>query len=64
MQSPSIEKPPQSHTPDKDFSSIVKVSQENRAIDGWRETGWFLKDEEDEITGYVFDSELLREGSD
>jgi hypothetical protein len=42
----------------------VKVSQQNRSIDGWRETGWFLKDEEDEVTGYVFDSELLREGSD
>jgi hypothetical protein len=64
MQSPSMQESPHSHAPESSFNSIVKVSQANRAVDGWRETCWFLKPEKDELAGYLFDSEVLREGSD
>jgi hypothetical protein len=42
----------------------VKVTQPDRGIEGRRETCWFLKHEEDELAGHVFDSEVCREGSD
>ena len=36
----------------------------NDGVD-WRETGWFLKHEEDELAGYLFAQDYeLREGSD
>ena len=61
MQSPSMQE--SLYPPERNFSPIVKVNQLNRAV-GCRETGWFLKNEEDELASYVFDSDLLREGSD
>jgi hypothetical protein len=64
MQSPIIQESLHSHTPESNSSPGVKVSPLTPAIDGWRETRWFLKHEEDELAGYVFDSEVLREGSD
>ena len=64
MQSPSIQELLHSHTPKSNPSPIVNVSQLNPAIDGRRENGWFLKQQEDEPAGYVFDSEVFREGAD
>jgi hypothetical protein len=64
MQSPNMQESPHAHTPESNFNPIEKVSQLNRAVDGWRETRWFLKPEKDEFAGYLFDSEVLREGSD
>jgi hypothetical protein len=62
MQSPSMQESTHSHTPEG--NPIVKVSQLNRGVDGWRETCWFLKPEKDDLASYLFDSEVLREGSD
>jgi hypothetical protein len=59
-----MQESPHPHTTEGNFGPVVKVSQLNRAIDGWRETCWFLKREEDELASYLFDSEVLREGSD
>jgi hypothetical protein len=53
-----------SYTPEANFSPIVTVSQLNGPVDGWKETGWFLKRKEDELAGHIFDSEVFREGSD
>ena len=53
-----------SHPPKSNLSPIVKVNQLNQSVDDRRKIGWFLKNEEDELAGYVFDSDLLREGSD
>ena len=64
MQSPSLQEALHSHTPESKSSPSVKVSQMNPPLDGWKETGWFRKHEEDEPAGYVFDSEIIREGSD
>jgi len=64
MQSPSIEEPLYSHTPESNFSPSMKASQLNPAIDGSKEACWCLKHEEAEPSGYVFDSEVEREGSD
>jgi len=64
MQSPSIQESLHSQTPEAIFNPVVKVTQPNRGIEGWRETCWFLKHEEDELAGYLFDSEVFREGSD
>jgi hypothetical protein len=64
MQSPSIHESVHSHTPEAIFNPGVKVAQPDRGIEGWRETCWFLKHEEDELAGYVFASEVFREGSD
>ena len=64
MQSPSVQELRHSHTPESNPSPIVKVSQLNPPVDVGRGTGWFLKYEEDEPAGYVFYSEVFREGSD
>lgn len=64
MQSPSIHESPHSHTSEAIFNPVVKVTQPDRGIEGRRETCWFLKHEEDELAGHVFDSEVCREGSD
>jgi len=64
MKSPSMQESLHSPTPEGNVSITMKVSQQNCAVDGWRESRWFLKHEEDELADYVFDSEPLREGSD
>lgn len=64
MQSPSIHESPHSHTSEAIFNPVVKVTRPDRGIEGWRETCRFLKHEEEEPAGYVFDSEVFREGSD
>ena len=64
MQSPSIQESLHSRIPEGNLNSVVKVSQPNRAVEGWRETCWFLRRDKDDLEGYVFDSELMREGSD
>ena len=64
MQSPDMQQLLHSHPPESNLSPIMKVIQPNSALDDWRETRWFLNNEEDRLAGYVFDSQLLREGSD
>lgn len=64
MASPSMQESLHSHPPESYVSPIVKVNQLNPNVDGWRDTGWFIKNEEDELAGYIFDSGPLREGSD
>jgi hypothetical protein len=64
MQSPSTQESVHSHTPENNPNAIMITSQQNQAVDGWRENRCPLKHEQPEPAGYVFDSELLREGSD
>ena len=64
MKSPSMEESLHSHTLESDFNPIVRINQQNRAVGGRKEDCWSLKHENEELAGYVFDSELLREGSD
>jgi hypothetical protein len=66
MESPSIQESLHSHTPEAISNPVVRAiySPPNHGVEGWRETCWFLKHEEDELAGYLFDSEVLREGSD
>jgi hypothetical protein len=64
MHSPSMQESLHSHTPEPSSNPVSKVIQTDRGVEGWRETCWFLKREEDELAGYLFDSEVLREGSD
>jgi hypothetical protein len=64
MQSHIMQELLHSHPPESNLSPGVKVNQLNSAVDDWRETRWYLNNEEDKLAGYVFDSELLREGSD
>jgi hypothetical protein len=53
-----------SHTLESDFNPIVRINQQNRVVGGRKEDCWSLKRENEELAGYVFDSELLRAGSD
>ena len=64
MQSPSMQEPLHSHTPESNFNPVVKVSQLDLTFNSSSEICCFLRHEEDELAGYVFDSDLLREGSD
>lgn len=64
MESPSMQESLHSHTQERDLNPIVKINQEYRIIEIWKEDCSFLKRKKDEPAGYVFDSELLREGSD
>jgi hypothetical protein len=64
MQSPSTQESVHSHTPESNPYPIMRTSQQNQAVYGWRENLRPLKHEQPELVGYVFDSELLREGSD
>ena len=64
MKSPSMQESLLSPTPECNVSPKLKVSRQNCAVDGWRETGWLLKHEQDQLAGYLFDPEPLREGSD
>jgi len=64
MPSPSVQELLHSHTPESNPTPIVNVSHLNPAIHGRRENGCFLKHEENEPPGYVFDCEVFREGSD
>ena len=64
MKSPSMEESLHSHTLESDFNPIVRINQQNRVVGGRKEDCWSLKRENEELAGYVFDSELLREGSD
>lgn len=64
MPSPSMQESLCSGTPERTLNSVMKVSQLNRTVDGSREPCSSFKHEEDEFAGYIFDSELQREGSD
>ena len=64
MQSPSMQEFLYSHTPENNLNPTAEISHLDRTRDDWREPGWFLKHEKDELAGYLFDSDLLREGSD
>ena len=64
MQIPSMQESLHSHTAENDLNPIVKVSQQDRSFDSWTGTCRFLKHEEVEPAGYLFDSEPIREGSD
>jgi len=64
MQSPSIQELLHPHTPESNPSHNVKVSQLNPSIDSRRESCWVTKHEGYEPPAYIFDSEVLREGSD
>ena len=64
MKSPSMLASLHSHTLESDLNPVVRINQQNRVVEGRKEDCWPLKRENDELAGYVFDSELLREGSD
>ena len=64
MKSPSMQESLPSQTPESDLNPIVRINQQNRVVEGRKEDCWSLKRENNELAGYVFDSEHLREGSD
>ena len=61
MHSPSTQKSPHPQTPETSFIPLVKISQPNQITQSWREINWFIENEKDELAGYLFDSEILRE---
>jgi len=63
MQAPTVQESLQTHTPEATVSSVVNLTHPNSEIEGWRDT-WFLKHEDNEVAGCLFDSEVFREGSD
>jgi len=64
MKSPSMQESLHSHTLESDLNPIVRINEQNRVVEGRKEGCWSLKRENDELAGYDFDSERLREGSD
>jgi hypothetical protein len=64
MKSPSMQESLHSHTSESDLNPIVRINQQNRVVEGRKEDCWSLKRGNNELAGYVFDSELLHEGSD
>ena len=64
MKSPSLQESLHSHTLESDLNPIVRINPKNRFVEGRKEDCWSSKRENEEPAGYVFDSELLREGSD
>ena len=64
MKSPCIQESLHSHTPENKADPVERISQRVRIVEIWREDSRSSKRENDELGGYVFDPELLREGSD
>ena len=64
MKSPGMLASLHSHSLESDLNPIVRINPQNRFVEGRKEDRWSSKRENEEPAGYVFDSELLREGSD
>ena len=64
MKSLSTQESLHSQTLESDLNPIVRISQQYRGVEDRKEDCWSSKRENNELAGYVFDSQLLREGSD
>lgn len=53
-----------SDAPVSNLDPVVRVTRQLQFSDSWQEHCLFFKREKDELAGYIFDPELLREGSD